>query len=369
MSTILNKVFLNSYYNNLGAKFAPFAGYSMPINFNSGIINEHIHTRNKCGLFDISHMGKMLIPMNDDNVKKLEKIIPQNLQLLSNSHSVYSFILNSFGGIVDDIIISKITIESIEYLFLVYNASRKKVDEAIIFNLITSPIIINDHSFIALQGPFSEKIICKLFPQSLELNFMQISSFVFNKENILISRTGYTGEDGFEILSPNTQIKNIVNLFTKNNDVLNCGIGCRDTLRLEAGLCLYGNELDENTSPIEANLKWAISKIRLENGDFEGYDRIAKEIEFGTSRTRIGLKSTSKSILRANMSLYNNKGCKIGKITSGGFSPTLNLSIAMGYIKNKYLGISKKIFCSIRGKMELIQVSKLPFVNINYKRS
>ena len=369
MSQILNTVFLNDYYTELGAKFVSFAGYSMPINFSSGIIKEHQHTRFKCGLFDVSHMGQMLIPKDKNNFNKLETVIPQNLIQLPISQSVYSFILNSDGGIVDDCIISKLIIDSIEYLFVVYNASRKKIDEKIINNLVSNQIIIKNNSLIALQGPSSSKIINAVFPLACELNFMQIESFIFNSENIIISRSGYTGEDGFELSVPNTQIKNIVEKLSNHNDIIFCGLGCRDSLRLEAGLCLYGNELNETISPIEANLKWAISRSRLKQGNFIGYDRIIEEIQFGTSQTRIGIKSINKSILRSHMTLHNSKGTTIGEITSGGFSPSLNLSIAMAYIKKDYLKPSNEIYCLIRGNMDLINISKLPFLKLNYKRS
>ena len=176
----MNTVFLNDYYTKLGAKFVPFAGYSMPINFSSGIIKEHQHTRIKSGLFDVSHMGQMLIPKYEDNFNKLETVIPQNLIQLPIAQSVYSFILNSNGGIVDDCIISKLIIDSIEYLFLVYNASRKKIDEKIINSLVSNQIIIKNNSLIALQGPSSSKIINALFPDASSLNFMQIESFIFN---------------------------------------------------------------------------------------------------------------------------------------------------------------------------------------------
>jgi len=198
---------------------------------------------------------------------------------------------------------------------------------------------------------------------------MQIESFIFNSENIIISRSGYTGEDGFELSVPNTQIKNIVEKLSNHNDIIFCGLGCRDSLRLEAGLCLYGNELNETISPIEANLKWAISRSRLKQGNFIGYDRIIEEIRFGTSQTRIGIKSINKSILRSHMTLHNSKGTTIGEITSGGFSPSLNLSIAMAYIKKDYLKSSNEIYCLIRGNMDLINISKLPFIKLNYKRS
>ena len=368
MSKILNTIYLNDYYYNLGAKFTPFAGFSMPINFTTGIINEHIHTRYKSGLFDISHMGQMLIPANDNNINKLENIIPQNLKKLSLFKCVYSFILNSDGGIIDDLIISKINLNFKEYFFIIYNASRKKVDEDIICNLISESTIIKNHSLIALQGPISSEILSKIFPNVNELSFMEISINSFNNENIIISRTGYTGEDGFELSVPNNQIKNIINLILNQKNVILCGLGCRDSLRLEAGLCLYGNELNESITPIEANLSWAISKSRLEKNNFKGSKKIIKKMKYGTSKIRIGLKLNSKSILRSEMTLHNSHGSTIGKITSGGYSPILKTSIAMAYINNDNLKVSKNIYCLIRDKLELIQISKIPFVKINYKK-
>ena len=368
MSQLLNTVFLKDYYQDLGAIFAPFSGYLMPINFSTGIIREHNHTRSKCGIFDVSHMGQMLILVNKENIDKLETIIPRNLHKLPLFKCVYSFILNNKGGIVDDIIVSKIEIDSIEFLLLIYNASRKKIDEEILTNLISDLKIIKNCSLIALQGPSSSLVLNEIFPLSNKLYYMENSRFIFNNENIFISRSGYTGEDGFEILVPNSQIKNFVKKLFNHQDTIPCGLGCRDTLRLEAGLCLYGNELNETISPIEANLKWAISQSRLKQDDFFGYKRIIQEIQSGTNHIRIGIKSISKSILRKNMILADNNGNKIGKITSGGFSPSLNISIGMAYIKNNYLKESNEIYCFIRDKLEIVKISNLPFLKHNYKR-
>ena len=369
MSEQLKNIFLNNFYKRFGAKFIPFAGYSMPINFMFGIIKEHLHTRHKCGIFDISHMGQMLILFNKNNLLKLEKIIPHNLQKLSLNTSVYTFILNSNGCIVDDLIISKIKIDSIDYLFLIYNASRKKINEKIIFHIIKDIKILNNNSLIALQGPLSSNIINILFPKANDLSFMQTNTFLYNNNIIMISRSGYTGEDGFELSIPNSNVEKIVKTFSDNDDTMFCGLGSRDSLRLEAGLCLYGNELNEKISPIKANLQWAIPKSTLDKGSFIGCKKILSDIKNGTNQIRIGVKSLTKSILRPKMTLHNNKGDKIGIITSGGFSPSLNISIAMGYLESKHIIAKKEIYCLIRKKLELVKISNLPFVKHNYKRS
>ncbi len=369
MSENLHKIFLSNFYKDYNAKFVPYAGYHMPINFSEGVIKEHLHTRNECGIFDISHMGQMLIPYNDHNILKLENIIPHNLQKLSLNYSIYTFILNKNGGIVDDLIISKINLESIDYLMLVYNASRKSIDEKIIFDIIKDAKILKNNSLIALQGPQSSNIISILFPKAHNLSFMKINTFLFKDRNVIISRSGYTGEDGFELSIPNSEVMNIVKSLIDNDQTMLCGLGCRDSLRLEAGLCLYGNELNENISPIEANLKWAIPNSRLNQGNFIGYKKIHNEIILGTRRSRIGVKSLSKSIIRKNMTLHNEQGNKIGIITSGGFSPSLNISIGMGYLEKKYLDINYEIYCLIRDKLELVQITNLPFIKHNYKRS
>ena len=368
LSNQLKNIFLNNFYKKLGAKFVPFAGFSMPINFKYGIIKEHLHTRNKCGMFDISHMGQMLILYNDKNLNKLENIIPHDLKSLKYNQSIYSFILNSNGCIIDDLIISKVKIESIYHLLFIYNASRKSIDEKIISSIIENIEILNNNSLIALQGPMSYEIISTIFPETSNLSFMEINTYKYNNKNILISRSGYTGEDGFELSIPNSEVENIVNILHKHNNVICCGLGSRDSLRLEAGLCLYGNELTEEISPIEANLKWAIPKSRLYKGNFLGSKRILNDIQNGTIQKRIGVKSLTKSIIRSKMTLHNNKGQKIGRITSGGFSPSLNISIGMGYLENKYLKNKSDIFCLIRDKLEIVKITNLPFIKPNYKR-
>ena len=328
-------------------------------------------------IWDRLHLDKTYTPSEywkrlkewlDKNIDKLELVIPQNLRKLKTYNSMYTFILNNKGGIVDDLIISKVNIDDCDYFFLVYNAARKKIDQEIISNLVSDVDILLDSTILAIQGPLSQNIINNLFPESKDMKFMQIITINYKNENILISRSGYTGEDGFEIFIPNKVITEFINKILSYEETLLCGLGSRDSLRLEAGLCLYGNELNENISPIQANLGWAIPKSRIKQGGFKGHKRILNEINNGVNKKRVGIKLKSKSILRSHMTLHDNKEFKIGEITSGGFSPSLNISIAMAYIDTNIISEPIAINCLIRNNMEEVEITNLPFIQHNYKR-
>jgi len=368
LSDSLKKIFLNDYHRIQAAKFAPFAGYSMPINYSTGIIKEHLHIRKSVGVFDVSHMGQILIQNTEFNFTKLEKIIPLNLDNLKLNNSSYSVILNKKGGIIDDIIISKLLIDDLIYFFIVYNASRKKIDEEIFSNTVKNYSILNNNSLLAIQGPLSSTIISNLFNGIEDMYFMQIRNIIYENKCIFISRTGYTGEDGFELSIPNSVIDTFIKDLMLNNNVILCGLGCRDSLRLEAGLCLYGNELYEEITPVEANLSWIISKERMKLGGFNGHQIISKQKDEGVSQKRVGIFLKSKSILRSKMKLFNEKNQNIGIITSGGYSPTLNTSIGMAYININFLNNSSKILCSIRNNLEEVELTNLPFIKHNYRK-
>ena len=369
MSSInIKKLFLNDLHLNYGAKFAPFSGYHMPINYKDGIIKEHLHTRKYVSLFDVSHMGQILIPFNDINNKNLEKIIPLDLYNFKNNKSSYSFILNQTGGIIDDIIISKIKYNDKYYFFIVYNASRKSVDEKLFFQLTKDPIILSNNVLFAIQGPLSSKIISSLNIDINDVNFMSINTLKYMNHEIIISRTGYTGEDGFEISLPNNIAEQFFDNTMKNNEIILCGLGCRDTLRIEAGLSLYGNELNENITPVEANLTWALSKKRLARGDFNGFEIMNKQIKKNNFYKKVGIISKSKSILRSDMKIFDMNKKIIGKLTSGGFSPSLNKSIGIAYIDNIFTNNISKIYCSIRDNLHEVLLVELPFLNHNYRR-
>ena len=366
LSSELKKVFLNNYHKEHNAKFVSFAGYSMPMNYDQGIIKEHMQVRNSAGIFDVSHMGQILVLISDLNIINLEKYIPLKLRTLKDNKSYYSFILNSHGGIIDDIILSKITYQNNHYFFIIYNASKKNEDEKIFRYILCDYIFLKDHSFLAIQGPLAEEII-NFLPETKNLFFMNSIVINYLDYSIIISRSGYTGEDGFEISIPNSIIINFIKQAMKNTNVKLCGLGARDSLRLEAGLCLYGNELDESITPIEANLNWAINKERLNDKNLNGHEILLKQFNNGVNKNKIALKSQSKLILRTNMKLFDNENNEIGYITSGGFSPSIKFSIAIGYI-NRKLDITEKIYTFIRNNIEELEIVKLPFVLHNYKK-
>ena len=369
MSKDLLKLYLNDFHKNRGAKFVSFAGYNMPISYQNGIIHEHLETRKNCSMFDVSHMGQIIIESTIKNSEILEKIIPANITNLKINKSLYSFILNNRGGIIDDIILSKIIYLNVEYIYIVYNASRKKIDEEIFLENFNNTKILDNNSLIAIQGPKSEKFIEKFYKDVDEMYFMESNIFKYENEEIIISRTGYTGEDGFELSIPNNIVDKFVNELFNYGKINLSGLGSRDSLRLEAGLSLYGNELNENDNPIDLDQKWVISKKRLEEGNFNGFQLINESISNKNNMfKRIGIISSTKSILRNKMNLLDKNNNKIGYITSGGYSPTLKKSIAISLIKEDIVNNHSEVFCKIRNNIEKIILTNLPFINHNYRR-
>ena len=360
------KTTLYEYHKSLGAKFVLFAGYEMPVQYSTGIVEEHKLTRNKAGLFDVSHMGQLSIEGNHNLELALENIIPIDLKSIKLNQSKYSFLTNEKGGIYDDLIVTKVA----KGFNIILNAACKKNDFKIINNALEDKFKItlhNDLSLIALQGPKSLEILEKIVNKVSALRFMNGNNFFYNNKNIYITRSGYTGEDGFEISLPN----NLAEDFAKKliiGGAKPIGLGARDTLRLEAGLCLYGHDIDESTSPIEANLKWAISKRRREDGDFPGYEKIKSDMNGGLSRLRVGIKPEGKVIAREGTKIFSENDQEIGLVTSGTFGPSINRSIAMGYIKYNFSNIGNKILLEVRGKKHDAKVSELPFYKKSYVR-
>ena len=341
-----------------GAKMVEFAGYQMPIQYKSGIIQEHKFTRENAGIFDVSHMGQLFITGSDQLTEDLEKIFPVNLKNLKTNQSKYSFLMNEHGGIYDDLIITKLK----DSYLIILNAACKKQDFEIIKKKLDDKYEINldeSLSLIAIQGPKAKDVLGKVVSNISNLKFMNGGEFEYDNSNIYITRSGYTGEDGFEISMDNQKAEKFVDLLINYGAKL-IGLGARDTLRLEAGLCLYGNDLDEKTSPIEANLKWAIPKSRVDS-DYPGSDVIKKQIDDGVKTLRVGIKPETRVIARGNTKIFDQNDKEIGKVTSGTFGPSVECSIAMGYVENNYSPTNTKIFLEVRGKKVPANVCDLPF--------
>ena len=360
----VQKTALYNIHKNLGAKFAPFAGYKMPIQYSEGIVKEHISTRTYAGFFDVSHMGQFYIEGGSSLDEALEKIIPADLKNLNINQSKYSFLLNLEGGIIDDLIITRRK----NGFYIVLNAACKDNDIKHISNNLSENhkfYLCSKTSLIAVQGPKSSEILEKKIRGISNLKFMYGNFFEFEGEKLYATRSGYTGEDGFEISVPNNKVENFIKYLIENK-VKPVGLGARDTLRLEAGLCLYGHDLNEKINPIEANLKWAIAKTRRETGGFNGWEKIKEDLEEGTSRIRVGILPEGKIIAREGTKIFSTNDEKIGTITSGTFGPSVNAPVAMGYIDPKFSEIGANIKLEVRGKKHNAQVSKLPFYKKNY---
>ena len=357
---------LEEFHKENSAKLIEFAGWSMPIQYTSGIINEHISTRESCGLFDISHMGQIFVSGNDSK-DLLEKLTPSDIEKIKPGKVKYSFLLNNEGGIIDDLMITN----EGEGYYLVVNASRineglseiKKTSQA--FSNI-SINYLNKNGMIALQGPNAKDIVFEHFGEiSQKMYFMDFSKVNYDGNEVRISRLGYTGEDGFEISSDSKTILKITKNISKDKRVTLCGLGSRDTLRLEAGLPLYGNELNENTTPIQADLSFAISQSRIIKKNFRGAQRIMNEIENGSELIRVGLKPEGRRPVRKGTPIMKN-GEHIGEISSGGYGPTIKSPIAMGIIKSEFLNPNESLQAKLGDNLISMEIIQLPFVKHNY---
>lgn len=360
---MIKKTPLYNLHIQHGAKMVEFAGYQMPIQYKSGIIQEHKFTRENAGIFDVSHMGQLFITGSDQLTDDLEKIFPVNLKNLKINQSKYSFLMNEQGGIYDDLIITKLK----DGYLIILNAACKKQDFEIIKKKLDDKYELNldeSLSLIAIQGPKAKDVLGKVVSNITNLKFMNGGEFEYDNSNIYITRSGYTGEDGFEISLENKKVEKFVDQLINYGAKL-IGLGARDTLRLEAGLCLYGNDLDEKTSPIEANLKWAIPKSRVDS-DYPGSNIIKKQIDDGVKTLRVGIKPETRVIARGNTKIFDQNDKEIGKVTSGTFGPSVECSIAMGYVENNYSPTNTKIFLEVRGKKIPANVCDLPFYKKNY---
>jgi aminomethyltransferase len=358
---------LHALHVALGARMAPFAGYAMPIQYPAGVLAEHLHTRKAAGLFDVSHMGQALLEGSDHAAVAgfLESLCPADILNLAPGRQRYTQLLNEAGGIVDDLMVTRPP-GADGALRLVVNASRKEVDFALMRERLPANVRLTplpEAALIALQGPLAAATLARLAPQEAieTMAFMSARPAGIAGFDTFVSRSGYTGEDGYEISLASTQAEEFSRTLLAEPDVAPIGLGARDSLRLEAGLCLYGHELDETIDPIEAALSWSIQKRRRLEGGFPGAKRIENALANGTDRRRVGLRPDGRAPAREGTEIVSADGALIGLVTSGGFGPSVNAPIAMGYVARGHAAVGTPIGLMVRGKPLSARIVTLPF--------
>lgn len=341
-----------------------FAGYAMPLNYAPGIMAEHLHCRAAAALFDVSHMGQASLT-GEGAAAALERLVPGDIQGLKPGRQRYTLLTTSSGGILDDLMVANLG----SHYLLIVNASRKEADFAHIAKSLPPSLRLSpmtEHSLFALQGPKAVEVMARLAPDAAALSFLHVAEITLAGAPCIVARSGYTGEDGFEISVPPAAAERLANLFLAEPEVALAGLGARDSLRLEAGLCLYGNDLDEKTTPIEAGLTWVIGKRRRMTWDFPGGEVMKAEHDNGPKRVRVGIRPEGRTPVRAGAEIVTDDGAEIGRVTSGIFSPSLQVPIAMGYAAREYATDGTKIFCMVRGRKIPAVVSPMPFVPHHY---
>ena len=371
----LKKTPLFGLHESMGAKMVPFAGYEMPVQFPLGVMKEHQHTRQKAGLFDVSHMGQVLLsgPSWEALALAFETLVPMDVLGLPDGRQRYGLFTNDAGGIEDDLMFARRGDE----LFVVINAACKDKDLALMRRGLPDDITITelkDRALLALQGPVAESVISNLDPAAKEMRFMDVSDLSLSGHTVWASRSGYTGEDGFEISVSSEEADSLARRLINDADVAAIGLGARDSLRLEAGLCLYGNDIDATSGPVSAGLAWAIQKVRRSGGaragGFPGADAVFAEFANGPTRRRVGLQPSGRAPMRDGVALFADESSddQIGTVTSGGFGPTIQGPVAMGYVEAECAEVGKTLWGDVRGKRLQVEVTKLPFVAANFKR-
>ncbi len=355
-----------------GGKMVPFAGYAMPVQYPLGVMKEHLHTRDKAGLFDVSHMGQSYIRSTDgsDPAKTLEEIMPGALAVLKPGKMRYTLLLNETGGIEDDLMVTR-TFEPEGSLYVVVNAACKEKDYAILEEKFAGRLALEpleDRALLALQGPKAEDVLADLAPEVRDMVFMEGTMVTLEGVVCWVSRCGYTGEDGYEISVPQEEASALATRLLKSDDVEWIGLGARDSLRLESGLCLSGHDFNDTISPVEASLNFALGKKRREAGDFIGSERILSELEKGPGKSLVGVLPTGRAPAREGAEIADMDGNVIGTITSGGFGPTVGTPVAMGYVPKAFAEAGTDIQLIVRGKMLPAKVAQTPFIEQRYKR-
>lgn len=370
--TALQRTPLHALHERLGARMVPFAGYEMPVQYPAGIMAEHKHTRAKAGLFDVSHMGQAWLFAPDGLAELFERLVPGDIAGLDEGRMRYTQLTTADGGIIDDLMVTRMpNAGGRERLFVVVNASRKAVDLPHIASGIEGKAEISpweNRALIALQGPAAAEVLAGHIPEAADMAFMSAREIVRDGETLLVSRCGYTGEDGFEISLPAAMAEAFAETLLAHDEVEPAGLGARDSLRLEAGLCLYGEDIDETTSPVEAGLRWSIGKRRREEGGFPGAERIMREIAEGPSRRLVGIKPEGRAPARHGTAIRSADGEEIGAVTSGGFGPTVEGPVAMGYVAAGHEAPGTALGLVVRGRTLEAHVVKLPFVPHRYAK-
>jgi aminomethyltransferase len=366
----LERTPLHGLHLALGARLVPFAGYSMPVHYPAGIIQEHLHTRSHAGLFDVSHMGQAIVE-GAAAARDFETLVPGDIETLRPGQMRYTQFLDESGHILDDLMVTRLADEfGRQRFFLVVNAAAKAADFAHIASILPdcALTILEDSALLALQGPKAAAALGRLVPGVSELTFMTSCDFDANGVALRISRSGYTGEDGFEISIAAAAAPDFAEALLRDSEVLPIGLGARDSLRLEAGLCLCGHDIDATTNPVEAGLLWSISKRRREQGGFPGYQRVAQAIAQGASRRRVGFVLDGKLPAREGAEIRTLEGGRIGVLTSGGFAPSLGRPIGMGYVEAAVAKIGAPVHLMVRDKAVAASIAPMPFTPHAYFR-
>lgn len=372
----LNRTVLYDLHLKLGAKMVPFAGYEMPVQYPMGVLKEHLHTRSAAGLFDVSHMGQVILRPRSGQVADaalaLERLVPVDVQGLAPGRQRYGLFTNDEGGILDDLMFANRG----DHLFVVVNAACKDQDLAHMRAHLSDAcevIHVDDRALLALQGPGAEAALSALMPAAAAMRFMDVAILPWDGIDLWVSRSGYTGEDGYEISVPDARAAGFAEALLAQSGVAPIGLGARDSLRLEAGMCLYGHDIDQTTSPVEADLTWAIQKARrtggAREGGFPGAGRILRELTEGPGRRRVGLRPEGRAPMREGTMIFATDagGEPIGAITSGGFGPSIEAPMAMAYLPAT-LSVGMTVYGEVRGKRMAATIVSMPFQPTSYKR-
>lgn len=369
----LKRTPLHGLHVEFGAKMVPFAGYDMPVQYPMGVLAEHKHTRTAAGLFDVSHMGQAWLTAPLDLAAMVERLVPGDVAVLKMGRMRYTQLLTHTGGIVDDLMITKMPDrDGGEALFLVVNAGCKDNDFELIGRSLAGSAELkreDDRALLALQGPKAAACLARLVPACATMAFMSAAETAWDGADIIVSRCGYTGEDGFEVSIGAARAEDLARALLAMEEVEPIGLGARDSLRLEAGLCLYGHDIDLTTSPVEADLVWSISKRRREEGGFVGADVVQRQLAEGPKRRRVGILPEGRAPAREGTEILAKDGAVIGSVTSGGFGPTFDGPIAMGYVRTDHAGEGTPVDLMVRGTPRPAKVAAMPFVPQRYYRA